>query len=208
MTDLSEDKDHRLYLLNFLQHIIYSLLPVKEQEAEGEYPHSLWTADYWTIEVAKCLLLGNERYLTDPPPRRLEGNPNFDREGIIHDVEFKRAVREHLLSLKDKVGSLLIGEVGRGLDILVASTVKKWDKVYCWDPNFRYGPLLKRFFGEFGDINFIVSPTHSFDYSILEEEVVMVLNHARIGDKGLERFLNCKNISFLINNGVLIKGVE
>ena len=43
----------------FLKYTLINLLSRDEQEARGE-GKDFWCADYWTLEVAKCLYIGNE----------------------------------------------------------------------------------------------------------------------------------------------------
>ena len=69
-------------LAKFLQFTQYNLLDKDGQETCGYFPH-LWLSDYWTLEVTKCLYLGNETYLSDPIPRRLIDNPHFSQTTSI-----------------------------------------------------------------------------------------------------------------------------
>ena len=88
---------------------------------------------------------------------------------------------------KTKVSELLIGKVGRGLDILVALSVKNWNKIYCYDHNGRYEDLLNQFFPDL-NIKFSISSTLNYDHSQCRNPYVMILNHALIDRIGLQRF--------------------
>ena len=106
---------------------------VKENPFEGNQEQcgtgsNYWNADYWTIEVARCLSI--EEYIL---PERFQGNKFADPNRIKHDADIKLSLLKILDEIKDSTDCLLICEVGRGLDILIANMVKKW-KIYCFDP--------------------------------------------------------------------------
>lgn len=190
----------------FLKYTLLNLLPRDKQEARGE-GKDFWCADYWTLEVAKCLYIGNERYMNDPLPRRLEGNGGFSRNEIMAAADVKRSMIKFLSSFGED--NLLVGEVGRGLDILVAIIFEQWNKIYCYDSNGLYGKYLEEFFSPYKDkIIFTETPTHNFDVKAIKEDTVMVINHTRTGiDAGI-KFFECPNIIYIIKDGKLIKRLE
>lgn len=87
----------------------------QEQSGEGD---RLWTSDDWTIAVANCLLSGPDNF-NDERVSRL----NYHRD-IVVAAERKIKMINILDSIKDSADSLFVGEVGRGLDILLALQVK------------------------------------------------------------------------------------
>ena len=192
----------------FLKYTLINLLSRDEQEARGE-GKDYWCADYWTLEVAKCLYIGNERYMNDPLPRRLEGNKGFSRNEIMAAADVKRSVIKFL----DAYGgdSLLVCEVGRGLDILVAIILKQWEKIYCYDGNGLYGKHLEEFFKLYGYQNnliFTQTPTHNFDVKTIDKDVVMVINHTRVGFDAAIKFFECPKIAYIIKDGRLTRKLE
>lgn len=135
-------------LSKFLLNIIWTLLPKDKQISCGK-GKDLWLSDWEIIEVTKCLYIGEEHYLSDPIPRRLEGNSNFNRDNIIECSRFKLAAAQSLEKI-DCAGGLLFPNVKRGLDIVLAISIKDWDFIYCYDPNPLYEPLVLDFFKWYG----------------------------------------------------------
>lgn len=192
---------------NFIKFIQYNLLPRDMQEARGK-GKDFWCADYWTLEVAKCLFIGNERYMNDPLPRRLEGNKSFGREEIIADSDTKLSMLNFLSTIKGP-SNLLVCEVGRGLDILVAIIAKEWNKIYCYDHNGLYGNLLKMFFENYKNkIIFTKIPTHGFDISGIDNETTMVINRTRVGFDAAIKFFDCPFIKYIIKDGRLLEELK
>lgn len=187
----------------FLQHITHNLIfPVTDQECCGE-GKDFWCADWWTIEVAKYLFEGKTNYSAYDPPRRLEGNCHFSKNNIITDGEVKEKVYDHLKRLKDDAESILIGEVGRGLDIVVAELVKQWKTIYCYDSNYRYEKYLKELWGD--RVDFLSCPTVNFDPSYIKEKVIVVVNHSK--EVEFKSWKESSNFVHIIVNGNLLERI-
>jgi len=112
----------------FLQYMIYALIfPLNEQECYGT-GKDFWCLDWWSIEVGKYFFEGEREYLRYPPARRLYGNSNFDKEKI---AEASRKKAEVLKEIKEESHStVIVFETCRGLDTLLVSTLKEWEKIY------------------------------------------------------------------------------
>jgi len=80
------NKEDILKLKRFCQHITESPLPTEKQDFTRSDGH-LWCREWETIEILKCLFLGTEIYLNDPPPRRLKNNPLWSQRDIITTAE-------------------------------------------------------------------------------------------------------------------------
>lgn len=117
-----------------------------------------WNADMWTLEVAACLFLGKEY--------------KNNNKRIFADAKIKGLLSDILTEIKDDADSLLVCEVGRGLDILVANMVKKWKKIYCYD-HVNYKNYLK-----FENIQFHHQSTYSFNPDVISEKSIMIMNHS------------------------------
>ncbi|KKM83581.1 hypothetical protein LCGC14_1308000 [marine sediment metagenome] len=189
----------------FLKYTLINLLPRDRQEACGE-GEDFWCADYWTLEVAKCLYIGNERYMNDPLPRRLEGNKSFSKNEIVAASNVKRSMVKFLASFEGD--NLLVCEVGRGLDILVAIISRQWNKIHCYDNNGLYGKNLEEFFSPYGyqdKIIFTAIPTHNFDVETIGEDTMMLINHTRVGIDAAIKFFECPKITYIIKDGKLTR---
>jgi hypothetical protein len=141
-------KIDKLKLVSFIKHIQYSLLSIEGQRKIGE-GKDLFVEDWLTIELAKFFYIGKEVYLSDPIPRRLKDNQNFNQEQIVKFAEQKIEIFSDL-----KLSRLKISQVGRGLDVLLAQMQKEWKSITCYDDDHRYEPLLFSFFKE-SNISFI-----------------------------------------------------
>jgi len=154
---------------NFIKSIQFDLLPIEGQRGVGE-GKDRFVEDWLIIELAKVIYIGKERYMSELIPRRLENNKSFSREKILRIAEEKLALftKFELLPLYEY---LIIYQVGRGLDILLASMLKSWKMIYCCDDDERYGALLSKFFKE--PITFQIGPMILCE---MKEEALVIRN--------------------------------
>ncbi len=129
---------------NFIKHVQYTLLPIDGQRGIGE-GKDRFVDDWLIIELAKALYIGSERYMEEPIPRRLSSNKSFDRKKNLAIVEEKISFFNNVDSL---CNSVVIYNMGRGFDILLASMVKDWEMFFCYDEDPRYRDPLLAFFNE------------------------------------------------------------
>jgi hypothetical protein len=128
-----------------------------------------WNADYWTIEVTRCLLFGNDYVLSN----KFENNKNADPNRIKKDSNIKLLMKKNLETVNNDSDFLLICEVGRGLDVLIANNVKKWKKIYCYD-HVDYGSHLSIF----DNVEFFHEGTNVFNPDKIPNDLIMIVNHS------------------------------
>jgi len=157
--------------MNYEQFINY----LKKSPFEGHQEQcgtgiNYWNADYWTIEVASFLLYGDDYKI----PEKFIDNRNCDPNRIKKDGGEKLAQKKILEEIKNEADVLLIGEVGRGLDILIANQVKKWEKIYCWD-HVNYSKYLHIFDS---NIEFLHKPSSLMINYPIQEKHIFIINHS------------------------------
>lgn len=142
----------------------------QEQCGKGK---DYWNADYWTIEVARYLHLGKDYHIPD----KFKNNIHCDINRIRKDANIKLSLKSILEEQKNEASVLLIGEVGRGLDILISNSVKKWDKIFCYD-QVDYSEYLKIF----DNVEFIQKTTHVYDPTFIDIQssfkYIFIINHS------------------------------
>jgi len=179
----------------FNQSITMRPIPIDQQEVirNGK---DIWCADWWTIEVLKCLFNGEEMYRADPPPNRLKHNKLWSMEQIVTAKDAKLGMLKLLGENKDFSDTLWICEVGRGIDILLASFVKPWKKIVCYDSNEYILEEVNLYFkGQLGlPIETFRMNSGNFDFNTVTEKVVMVANITRLGEPQKELIKNKDNI--------------
>lgn len=146
------------------------------QESCGSGLH-YWTADMWTMEVARCLLYGDDYQI----PMIHKHNKNADINRIRHDANVKLKLKNLVQEIKDDVDVLLIGEVGRGLDVLIANQVKEWKTIICYD-QVNY----KDYLDIFDNVHFIQGTTANFEPAWIGEKHIFIINHSIY--KNFDRF--------------------
>ena len=156
------DKELAIELMKFVQ---TNLLPIYEQKHVGELGKDFFCVDWWTIEVCKCLFNGIDMYLEDPPPWRLRDNKNFSKEKIIEDAKDRIEIIEMLKNSGKDI--LFIHRVGRGLEVVLANHIKKWERIICFDKNPKYGPLLDLYLGQKLGISLEFNPIYDTPIDIL-----------------------------------------
>ena len=166
----------------FYEHLKENQIPSNvTQEAQG-YGSKRYTADMWTLEVCECLL----------------GMPCKPSE---HYKKQKEWLLESLEKVKNDADKICIGEVGRGLDIVIASMIKQWD-VICYDHNPIYRGLLDKYFK---DVEYICTSTNDFidnrSEKLIKEKTIFIIDNTKC--RNFEALEKNKNIVHLIFYGKL-----
>lgn len=186
-------------LEKFIKHLEDNpVLPLKNQECCG-IGKNFWCADWWTIETAKCLLYGENVYRDSNLSSRFNNNRNFSKNNIIGDANRKLKMVEILKNHLNLTDSILVCEVGRGLDILIAEYLKSWETIYCYDSNDIYEEYLTSLWGD--KVKFAHLPTSKYDLDIIDGEFIAVHNHARSLDL-INKMKGCKKAVCIIKEGV------
>lgn len=150
----------------YIQRVIYNLLPFEDQFCifqDGFY----WCDDWEEIEKLKYLYVGKKKYFEYPVPYRANSNPLFLKERVEEYCENLLKVHSEIES--STVNNLLIVEPKRGIDLLIASMYKDWDKVFIVSNNrIQEGFLIR----EFSNLKIASIPTDSN----LKVPVVKILN--------------------------------
>ncbi len=163
---LGEYKNMRMDLDRFILYTKNNFLPKSAPQEKAGRGEKRWSADNWTLGVAECLMAGIDNYKDDKMPYSL-----YYRD-IIVAAKFKMLLAENLEKLKDRADSIFVAEVGRGLDILVANSIKKWKNIYCYD-QIDYEKYLKECFGD--EIKFTEEKSAYFKESNIKEECIMIM---------------------------------
>lgn len=192
----------KIKLARFIEHLKQNpILPINAQECCGK-EENFWCADWWTIEVAKCLFFGKAVYTKYDLSPQFRNNRNFSKPNTVDAADRKLRMVEILRSRLDRVNHLFVCEVGRGLDILLAESLKHWETIYCYDSSYRYEAYLKDLWGD--RIVFTCCPSIKFDLETLNYKTVAVANHSKTKQL-FERMKECNRISYIIQDGKEIK---
>jgi hypothetical protein len=168
-----------------------------------------WTCDMWSIEVLKYL-------------------KNTEKFSLYKDYgDRKLKVIKELKKIKSLPDNLLVCEVGRGIDILLATFVKNWKRIICYDINPVYGELVVDYFKKImnisvefyqansGDIYFnnkglITFRCHATDMGkdVLLDNCVMISENTRISSLGFKEACDNPNIKVIIQQGNIIKNIN
>ncbi len=217
----------RLELFEELENFVFeNQLPLADQAhiTQGKW---VWNADYWTMEVCKCLRLGEKEYLESPVPEWLDGNPLFESRHGIHRKHhialvsrFKRKELFALNLLGGMADDLFITQIGWGISIIVASQVKVWEQISGYDQFSKYGLLLndqweyeainnichytKRYW-RYSKIGFKTKKTSDFRATDIDRDTIMVGHATHFTQKQIEEIKAEPKIKVYIHDGTIIK---
>lgn len=201
-------KEIRQETAKLIQFIIYNPILWDVQEARGYHPPpAIWTADETAIETGKFILLGKEDYYKDPFPLRMydsEKKPIFRKEEIDSQVEYKWRMFENLSKIKDATNNLLICEVGRGIDIVIANYIKKWDSIICYDSNAKVLEKTQLYFSNQKNIIFIIKNSAFFEFDKIDKPTIIIGNDMHIHPREILSVEN-PNIKHIILEGELLR---
>ena len=162
-----------------------------------------WCADWWTIEVLKLLFLGEEVYLRELPPRRLRNNPSFSSGNLVIDGQRKLQMLQCLRGNTSFSDTLVVCEVGRGIDILLSSFAKSWKNYIVYDSNPVVVERVKTYFEKLGfplEVNCL--PSNKFSLPEVRP-LVVVANNTKGLDEASWLPNYDKNILFIQNGGIV-----
>jgi hypothetical protein len=196
-------------LLKFLKHVLLNQLPKDKQETCGT-SKNFWSADFWTIELCKCLYLDNQKYEKSRLPKWLHNKQHQHIQEILIAYEIKNKMFQELIKVKNDSNNLLICEVSHGIDILVSLQIKKWDNIYCYDQVNLYGPILQEFFQENYNLKpiFFSTSSYAFNLNQIQSNDYIVISNQCTSLKWPEtyiKFLNNEKTIHLIRDGILEK---
>lgn len=131
-----------------LQFTIHNLLDPKDQYCGSDNDH-MWCDDYEQIERMKFLFEGEEKYYMYESPFRAKDNPLFSKDRVRGYCEnLLQLHTESLAEVDESIKTLFIVEVKRGLDILISSMNRKWEKIFISSFNCRYNDLILQHFSD------------------------------------------------------------
>jgi hypothetical protein len=198
----TEDQIQKIRDLQF--EIEDNQLPIDKQEAQ-EQNGFYWCSDWWHIEVCKCLISGHLQYREEPIPLRGINNPLWGMNQAITAVDYKLKMLNTLKAESTSLDTLFICEVGCGIDIILASFIKDWKKIICYDINPYMLEKMNSYFKDklgFPIESFRVN-TGDYDFSSIKENVVLVANQCRFDKKQFDEIKNSYFIQAVIDGEVL-----
>jgi len=184
---------------NFYKHLIENLIPDNVTQEAAGHGEERYTADNWTMDMCRCMIEGTDSFRKEVPPE-FKDSPGYINNLIISHVKLKYKAYEHLKKIKDDADVLCIGEVGRGLDILISQMVKEWEWIICYDHNPIYKEYLNRYF--YYDMTFHGVSSSYFlkeNHNMIKDKTIMVINHSNL--RQFDIIKKNKNIVHLIFDG-------
>ena len=166
---------------DFLAFTIYNLLLPKDQyfcESGGCF----WCDDYEQIEWMKYLFEGEEKYYDYSPPHRAKNNPLFSKDRVKKNCQELLAFHEDIIKVPGKLKTLLIINTKRGLDILISSMNRNWDRIAVYNANGIYDSLVRE---HFINIPLVFIPGENID--LKRWGPVLKINNNGEYDRGIKR---------------------
>jgi hypothetical protein len=153
--------------------------------------HPYWDDEMESIQMAEGLLYWAQNG-TIPHNPNLYGNAFQCKINLIHYIE-----------LNPQFTNLIIGECGRGIEALLALSVRDdWESIVCFDFRLVYKNLVEGFFGD-DKVIFLEQQSCFFDFDLLEKDSYMlVLTHSL--PHSLKHFIGNPKIGMIIKEGVLV----
>lgn len=181
-----------------------------------------WTCDMWHLEVLKCLILGEEKYLksaySDYIPNKV---PQF-LELFKNYTRCKIESYNRLQEVKDLSDNLIVCEIGRGIDLLLAVQVKKWNKIVCYDTNQTCGKFIIEYFKKHFnvDVNYVHANSGDIDFNdenkinfhssntYFDEDCIILADGTQIYIEGIKKIWKNLKIKAFIVHGCIPKTID
>jgi len=190
------------------QRIIDFNLPFESQMGCGS-GNNRWSSDFWHREVISCLIEGIPGYRNLPIPDYLKNNESFSKPEIERAVCWKMDMLDCIEVNIDFSDTLIVSEIGWGIDLILCSTLKDWKKIIAYDGCQLMIKEAESFLREVGfDINIDLESSTGKDFLSIEDKVVLVANHSHIPFETLEKVANKDNTLSIIDGLTLKPGVK
>ena len=125
---------------------------------------------------------------------------------IYEAVWIKLRMHEILSDVADMAPNLFIAEIGRGLDLLLALTVKSaWHRIRCYDLVDLHREALISFFSDH-TVEFLRADSREFDFGTIGDNTILVASQHNIPPSAIEQILRNEQIVCAIVDGELLKG--
>ena len=190
---------NRRYVRSFYRHLKSNMVTKEVNQEAAGHGKERWTADLWSVELCKAWVMGLDEY-RETIPLEYRENPGHNGNHALRSCKIKENLLDILMDIKEDANEIVVCEVGRGLDILIANMVKKWKRIICYDQVPQYKDYLNRFF----EVEFYKQATWKFledNGKYIYEPCIMISHGSRF--KEWDSLKN-KNIVHLIENGELI----
>ena len=164
---------------------------------------SRWSSDTWASETCLCLR-SPVRYQT-PLAEKYGFHPyrphflNILR--IYKSAYIKLRMHKQLSQLAHMADILFICEVGRGLDLLLAQTVKSaWKLIRCYDAiDWNKGPLMNYF--SHHPVDYFTADSRRLDFSSIRDRTILIASEHSIPSRGVQEIMKNNSIVSVIING-------
>ena len=197
-----ENNENRQLLLAFIDYLEET---ISDFEKIDHIESTSWTSETCALETARCLLSPN-RYR--PPLRKIYGlkAPWFNSIPLLHVFGYayrKAKMHRSLSSVSALSDKLFICEAGRGLELLMANTIKDWSRISCYDHNPIQRQSLLQHFGS--QIDCFDANSLTFDFSSISEETILIADQHNIPESGIKAIQQNEHIAAAIIDGDITK---
>lgn len=193
-----ENRENLLALDDFIHHV--EDVRFRHEEVD-KIPGSQWNTEVWTLQAAICLRWPLEYYAS--LQSRYETTVGTSR--IQLSVDRKLNTHRILSQVRDLSDNLFVCEVGRGLDVLIALTIKAWGSIRGYDFVDLHAATLTDYF-KGHNLECLHGDSTTFDFSTISERTILIANEHMIPASGLEQIAQNKNIVCAIINGEILSG--
>jgi hypothetical protein len=189
-------------LEKFRDFSIETVLPLDGHQESSGTGDGFRCCDWWCLEMVIGLIEGREKYLSHSFSCWKESKG--EREQYLNLIEDKHLTFDLLDKVKEEADVLVIGEMARGLEVLLAYFIKDWKKIYVWDNNPFYAELFMKYFKS-KNVEWIWANTGNISFNPLtfytgqeppvlvkeiKEDVILIMNNVGISDKQFEEIKN------------------
>lgn len=190
----------------FLQNLLSSPLPMDKQHSVRK-DDKMWCDDWWSIEILKFFINGEQAYIGDPPPNRLKNNDLWEKNTIIRQSKEKLFMLENLKQVANEADNILIFNCCRGIDVGLVSLVKSWANIECCDENKAMGDATVNYFKlRLGlPVSFTQSSIDTYNFATIDKPTIVIVHFREKSDFNDNLVLQNNNIVKFIRNGQVIE---
>jgi len=184
-----------------------SMIPLDLKDHYMTNSGRMWDIDTYTHGVCKCLTMDHDDFLNYYQSKRHDDStmcsnlPLFFK--LVHD--YKVPSFQKLKTVCHFADRILVVEAGRGIDVLLASMVKKWQSIEAYDLDKSVLVEMKRYFA--GDLGLpfkgLQISTFLYNFGSINEKTIIFGTCHNLTEEIKRQILENKNLIAILDGEII-----
>lgn len=184
-----------------------NIIPLEYKDHYMTSKGQMWDIDTYIHGVCKCLSMTNEEFLKYYETRKYDDNTMCSNLELFFKICYQYKVNSFLKlrEVCDFADHIFIVEAGRGIDVLLASFVKKWNTIDAYDQDKSVLFEMNKYFR--GQLNLPFFPlqinTFDFNFGSINEKTIIFGTCHNLNDSIKKQIKENGNLLAILDGEIL-----